>query len=92
MENHHGLCVELQVQSALVLEPAAAKALLTRQARKPIHPDTLGGDKGSHTRAFVQYLRMQDIRPHITCIPIRATPEFARRTTPIRVTPSVTQA
>ena len=62
MENHHGLCVELQVQSALVLEPAAAKALLTRQARKPIHPDTLGGDKGSHTRAFLQYLRMQDIR------------------------------
>src|SRR5487761_796832 len=33
MENRHGLCVELQVHSELVPEPAAAKQLLARHAR-----------------------------------------------------------
>lgn len=81
MENRHGLCVGLQVQSALVPEPAAAKQLLARQARKPVHPDTLGADKGYHTRAFVTYLRKQGIRPHIACIHTRTTPGLDGRTT-----------
>lgn len=81
MENRHGLCVGLQVDSALVPEPAAAKALLTRQARKHVHPDTLGADKGYHTRAFVAYLRKKGIRPHIACIHSRTTPGLDGRTT-----------
>lgn len=80
MENRHGLCVGLQGHSALVPEPAAAKALLTRQARKHLHPDTVGADKGYHTRAFVAYLRKKGIRPHVACIATRTTPGLDRRT------------
>src|SRR4029453_38523 len=44
MENRHGLCVDLKVTSALDTETEAAKAMLDRQRRKRVRPDTLGAD------------------------------------------------
>jgi transposase len=81
MENRHGLCVDLRVSSALEPEPEASKRILARQGRKRVHPKTLGGDKGYHTKGFVAYLRAQHIAPHIARIDHRATPGLDARTT-----------
>lgn len=82
MENRHGLCVDLAVTSATeVTEPAAALALLKRQARRGVRPTTLGADKGYHTTAFVQALRRRRIRPHVAQITGRRTPGVDGRTT-----------
>jgi transposase len=51
MENRNGLCVDLQVRSAIEAEPKAAQALLDRQRRKHVRPKTLSGDKGCHRSA-----------------------------------------
>jgi transposase len=81
MENRHGLCVDIRVSSALESEPAAAAALLKRQARKRLKPGSLGADKGYHTKDFVGFLRRRGIRPHIAQIEGRNTPGLDARTT-----------
>jgi transposase len=82
MENRHGLCVDLAVTAATgTTEPAAAVALLARQARKRVRPQTLGADKGYHTRAFIQHLRARGIRPHVAPITGKRTPGLDGRTT-----------
>jgi transposase len=81
MENRHGLCVDIRVSSALETEPAAAVQLLQRQGRKRLKPTSLGGDKGYHSRAFVDFLRHKGIRPHIAQIEGRCTPGLDGRTT-----------
>lgn len=81
MENRHGLCLDIRVSSALETEPAAAAALLVRQARKRLKPSSLGADKGYHTKDFVAFLRRRGIAPHIAQIKNRTTPGLDARTT-----------
>jgi transposase len=81
MENRNGLCVDLQVCSALETETEAAKEMLSRQARKRVRPTTLGADKGYHTKDFVAHLRKKKIAPHIAQIEGRSTPGLDARTT-----------
>jgi transposase len=81
MENRHGLCLDIRVSSALETETAAAAALLQRQCRKGRKPTSVGGDKGYHSKAFVDLLRRKGIRPHIAQIEGRNTPGLDGRTT-----------
>jgi len=81
MENRNGLCVDLQVCSAIQTETQAAKEMLARQARKRVRPTTLGGDKGYHTKDFVAHLRKKNIAPHLAQIEGRNTPGLDARTT-----------
>jgi len=81
MENRNGLCIDIEVRSALETETEAAKDMLSRQARKRIRPTTLGADKGYHTKDFVGHLRKKNIAPHIAEIEGRKTPGLDTRTT-----------
>ena len=81
MENRNGLCVDIEVRSALETETEVAKGMLSRQARKRVRPTTLGADKGYHTKDFVAHLRKKKIAPHIAEIEGRNTPGLDARTT-----------
>jgi transposase len=81
MDNRNGLCVDIDMRSALDTETEAAKDLLARQARKRVKPTTLGADKGYHIKHFVEYLRKKKIAPHIARIQGRNTPGLDARTT-----------
>lgn len=81
MENRNGLCVDIDIRSALRTETEAAKGLLSRQARKRVKPTTLGADKGYHIKNFVEHLRKKKIAPHIARIEGRDTPGLDARTT-----------
>jgi len=81
MENRNGLCVDIEVRSALETETEVTKDMLARQARKHVRPTTLGADKGYHTKDFVVHLRKKKIAPHIAQIEGRDTPGLDARTT-----------
>jgi transposase len=81
MENRNGLCVDIEVRSALETETEVAKDMLWRQARKRVRPTTLGADKGYHTKDFVAHLRKKNIAAHIARIEGRNTPRLDARTT-----------
>ena len=82
LDNRHGLCVDLMVTPAQgTTARDAALAMLERQARKRIRPRSLSGDKGYHTRDFVQRLRARGVQPHIATMTNRHTPGLDRRTT-----------
>jgi transposase len=81
MENRNGLCVDIEVRSALETETEVAKDMLWRQARKRVRPTTLGADKGYHTKDFVAHLRKKNIAAHIARIEGRNTPGLDARTT-----------
>jgi hypothetical protein len=53
MENRNGLWLDIRVSSAI---------LLKRQCRKGRKPTSLGGDKGYHGNAFIEFLRRKGIR------------------------------
>lgn len=81
MENRSGLLIDLAITDATLAEPRAAAPLLDRrrQARRGMR--TVGGDKGYHTKAFVELLRNRCITPHIARIEGRTTPGLDGRTT-----------
>lgn len=81
MENRHGLCIDIEVRSALEREIDVAKDMLSRQARKRVRPSTLGADKGYHITEFVARLRQRKIAPHIAQMKGRNTPGLDARTT-----------
>ena len=81
MENRNGLCLDLHVSSALETGTVAATYLLNRQARKHLHPTSVGADKGYHTKAFVGFLRRKGMRPHIAQVSTRKTPGLDARMT-----------
>jgi transposase len=82
MENRHGLCIDIEVRSALDKETTAARDMLERQRRRRIKPRTLGADKGYHHRDFVEHLRNKGIAPHVAEIKNRRMPGLLdRRTT-----------
>jgi transposase len=81
MENRNGLCVDIEVRSAVEREIDVAKDVLLRQARKRVRPTTLGADKGYHIKEFVAHLRKRKIAPHIAQMKGRNTPGLDTRTT-----------
>lgn len=82
LDHRHGLVVDLAVSGATGrAEREMALALLRRQARKRICPQTLAADRGYHTRGFIAQLRARGIRPHIAQVPGRCTPGLDGRTT-----------
>jgi IS5 family transposase len=81
MENRNGLCVDFLIRPAGDSEARAAEEVLDRQRRKRVRPKTLSGDKGYHSRAFIEGLRRREIRPHIARIEGRKTPGLDGRTT-----------
>jgi transposase len=82
MENRNGLCIDVCVRDALTRsEREAAKAMLSRQARKGVRVRTLAADKGYHVREFVADLRKRGIVPHIAMVKNKKTPGLDGRTT-----------
>ena len=81
MENRHGLIVDLQVHEPTGTgERDTALALLDRQHRRRGRPVSVGGDKGYHTKEFIEQLWQRCIKPHIACIEGRRTPGLDGRT------------
>lgn len=66
MENRHGFCVDV---SLAVANPATERTeglrLLQRLRPRRFRPQTVGGDKGYDTRAFVDGVRALGITPHV---------------------------
>lgn len=82
MENRHGLIVDVQVHAPTGTgERETALVLLQRQRRRRGCPRSVGADKGYHTKAFVDALWLQCIRPHIAMVTGRRTPGLDGRTT-----------
>ena len=82
MENRHGLIVDVQVHEPTGTgEREAALVLLQRQRRRRGCPRSVGADKGYHTKAFVDALWLQCIKPHIAMVAGRRTPGLDGRTT-----------
>ncbi len=62
MDNRHGLISDVCLTPSVgVTEPEAALSLVARQRRKRLRPKSVGGDKGYHTRRFVEALLAQRI-------------------------------
>ena len=83
MENRNGLCVHLNVGDPIQpTEPEAAQALLAEYTDlHEANPRTVGGDKGYHTKAFVEQCREKGIAPHVAQMKGRQTPGLDGRTT-----------
>lgn len=65
MENRHGLCVLFEVKPAVgAPESAVAVEQMVELHNRGFTPQTVGADKGYHTREFVEGLREQGIVPH----------------------------
>lgn len=82
MENRHGLPVGVQVHAPTGAgERESALALLDRQRRRRGAPVSVGGDKGYHTKWFIDELYQRCIKPHIAMIEGHVTPGLDGRTT-----------
>ena len=65
MENRNGLCVLFDVKPAVgAPEAQVAVQQLDELRHRSFEPKTVGGDKGYHTKEFVDGLREQGIVPH----------------------------
>lgn len=81
MENRNGLVVGMLVTPATDTETSAAEKLIADWLASGGTIESLGADKGYHTKAFVESLRAQGIAPHIAMIAGRKTPGLDGRTT-----------
>jgi transposase len=81
MENRNGLVVGMLVTPATDTETSAAERLVADWLASGRTIESLGADKGYHTKAFVEYLRSLEIAPHIAMIAGRKTPGLDCRTT-----------
>ena len=81
MENRNGLVVGMLVTPATDTETAVAEKLVADWIASGGTIESLGADKGYHTKALVAYLRSLRIAPHIAMIAGRKTPGLDRRTT-----------
>ena len=66
MENRNGLCVLFDVRPAIAecSESRVAVEQLRRLKRRGYRPQSVGADKGYHSRHFVESLRRLKIKPH----------------------------
>lgn len=82
MENRHGLPIDVHVHEPTGAgERETALVLLDRQGQRRGTPVSVGGDKGYHTKWFVDELYQRCIKPHIAMIEGRITPGLDGRTT-----------
>ncbi len=83
MENRNGLLAEFDVHNPIeVSEAAMALSQLQARAQDSGHtPRTAAGDKGYHTKAFVQQCRNMGVRPHVAQIDNRRVKGLDGRTT-----------
>jgi transposase len=83
MENRNGLLAEFDVHNPIeVSEAAMALRQLQARAEDSGHtPQTVGADKGYHTKAFVQQCRDMGVRPHVAQIEKRRVKGLDGRTT-----------
>ena len=82
MENRHGLCLDLQVTSSVgVTETETAIRQIQGLAAWGLAPKSAGGDKGYHTKEFVQGCRQLGVAPHVAEIKDRQVEGLDGRTT-----------
>lgn len=82
MENRSGLCVSFDIKPAVgVSEPQQALAQLKDLTHRGFDPRSVGGDKGYHTKEFVEGCRDLGVTPHVSVTAGRKTPGLDGRTT-----------
>lgn len=82
MENRSGLCVSFDIKPAVgVTEPQQALAQLKDLTHRGFNPRSVGGDKGYHTKEFVEGCRDLEVAPHVSAVSGRKTPGLDGRTT-----------
>ena len=81
MENRTGLCVLFEVTPSVgVTESQMAVAQIGHLQEREFHPKTMGGDKGYHSKEFVQGCRKAGVAPHVAEVKGRQVEGFDRRT------------
>jgi transposase len=82
MENRHGLCIDLQVTPSVgVTESEMAVRQIQTLAVGGGKPRTAGGDKGYHSKEFVQGCRALGVAPHVAEVKDRQVEGLDGRTT-----------
>jgi transposase len=82
MENRQGLCIDLQVTPAVgVTESEIAVRQIQNLTTWGLTPRSVGGDKGYHTKEFVQGCRQIGVAPHVAEIKDRHVAGLDGRTT-----------
>jgi hypothetical protein len=83
MENRNGLLAEFDVHNPIEVSEAAMTLgqLQARAQDSGYTPRTAAGDKGYHTKAFVQRCRNMGVRPHVAQIEKRRVNGLDGRTT-----------
>ena len=82
MENRHGLCVDLQVTPSVgVSESQTAVSQIRDLGSSGVRPKSAGGDKGYHTKEFVQGCRQLGLAPHVAAVKDRQVEGLDGRTT-----------
>ncbi len=86
MENRHGLLAGIDLYNPLEsTEPDVALDQMEALARAEQGlPQTLAGDKGYHTKDFVDECRQRGVKPHVAQVKKRKTPGLDGRTTTSR--------
>ena len=86
MENRNGLLSEIAVYNPVTTqEPAMALEQIERiESRRHGRVETLGADKGYHTKAFVSGCRKRRTKPHVAEVKNRTTPGLDGHTTSSR--------
>ena len=82
MENRHGLCIDLQVTPSVgVTESETAVRQIQNLVAWGLTPTSAGGDKGYHTKEFVQGCRETGVAPHVAQVKDRQVEGLDGRTT-----------
>lgn len=83
MENRNGLLAAIDIYNPLERREAE---MAIRQMEEVVEsglglPCSIAGDKGYHTKNFVDQCREREIKPHVACVKNRKTPGLDGRTT-----------
>lgn len=83
MENRNGLLAVIGIHNPIgTSEPDMALEQMEALARSEQGlPQTVGADKGYHTKDFVEECRYRGVKPHVACVKNRNTPGLDARTT-----------
>ena len=81
MENRHGLCVDIEVTSAVDSEPKPREDDARSTAAPAVSPGRSGRTRATTAVISSRILRSRKIAPHIAMINERKTPGLDRRTT-----------
>ena len=83
MENRNGLLAALDIHNPIAESEAdvSLKQIDELHQRQQAWVQSMGGDKGYHTKAYVKGCRQRGIRPHVSQVKGRRTEGLDRRTT-----------